>query len=120
MKHSNLYYKCWRVVHLWPKYLKYWAQRQIKGYDDLDVWNVGAYAIEKTRPVFKEFARKGVNGCPMGMTFEQWETIIKKIDRAFDLWKENEDCTRYLTPQDYLDLQEGCELFGKHLRSLWD
>lgn len=54
----------------------------------------------------------------------KWTTILKKIDKAFDLYYEAElkDMGDFRRPnkKEWEQISEGFELFGKYLQSLWD
>jgi hypothetical protein len=53
---------------------------------------------------------------------KEWVTILKKIDKAFDLYYETEikNPTLKYRERDQKEMDEGFLLFGKYLSNLWD
>ena len=116
------------------KEVKWKIQRLFRGYSDSDLWDLNSYIVERIRPAFKAFvkhAKKNGMGCPIEELFDKnkrnncqkWIEVLQKIEKSFDLMHEEETkVSRTLKQQikDGKSIQEGLELFGKHLQSLWD
>jgi hypothetical protein len=130
------------------KEVKYFFQRFNKGYCDRDLWNLNDYLTEKIRPALKAFAKEArneeIHGYPSSCicseedkktckcdkecaTYEDWVNILNKIEEAFDLLWEDDNCTdewyAKTTEQHVKDnekIEEGLRLFAKYYRALWD
>lgn len=58
---DNLYYSFWRYYYKitsLPFKVKYFIQRHIRGYDDLDKWNAAWYISRKAAPVLRAMRKK--------------------------------------------------------------
>lgn len=51
---------------------------------------------------------------------EEWLETVQKMKRAFEIILLDEDGDFLFKKEDYEDVGEGLQLFGKYLRSLWD
>ena len=101
--------------------IKYFIQRVLRGYDDLDKWNAAWYIARKSIPVLKDFRNNfsGTSikwhredrfgdiielkkdevfvdeGVPLAFTEDEWRAILDDIIFAFQ-FKLNEDSKNYL------------------------
>ena len=109
-------WKYWLTEGLYYK-LKYFFQRHIRGYDDLDKWNVGWYMARKSIPVLKAWRDSRImstsikhhyedrhgeivelshdeiynDGEPNSFTIEEWKAIIDDIIFAFEFVVEGDN-----------------------------
>ena len=51
---------------------------------------------------------------------EEWLEIVQKMKRAFEVILLEEDGDYLMGDKEYKEVEEGLQLFGKYLRSLWD
>jgi hypothetical protein len=111
--------------------LKWKLQRLFRGYSDSDLWDVGSFTVEKLQPIIKEYVTyESEHGHSLPTEFESdpaaWLMIMKKIEYAFDsLWNENQGKPyKSDTPESakihYDNVDEGCALFGKYFRYMWN
>lgn len=102
-------------------YIKQKWQKVIKGYSDEELWNFDATFCKWVIPRLKAFKEKTI-GYPVECnSLEEWKGIIQKMITAFELYN-----TDQLYNPGFKDfekenklIQEGFELFSKHLPSLW-
>lgn len=66
--------------------------------------------------------REHHNGYPYNLTFEKWDTILEKIQIAFELIVKGEE--DYIEEQDKAiykkAIDEGLDLFREYFFNLWD
>ncbi len=122
----------------------FWLQKRFRGYGDDDLWGLDWWMTKKIRKPFKHFVanqKKYGHGCPSQLTMDkegkntmtveegmkEWNRILAKIDKAFDIeYEENmwtDSYSKKTTGQrieDSKKRQEGMELFGKYYGSFWD
>lgn len=119
------------VMVLWYKLkdihikIKYTLQRVFRGYSDNEVWDLYAHAMEYIHPRFKAFVEMDRHGYPVDMTQKEWEEILNKIDKGFDLYMKDARCELKWDDSEELDnyyqqIQEAFELFGKYFTNFWD
>jgi len=58
-------------------------------------------------------------GHPASMTEEGWEEIIDKIIYALERFGNDDWWLSDLSDEEYAKVEEGMELFGKYLTTLW-
>jgi len=121
----RIYYKCIDR----PYYrAKYWIQKRVRGYSDLQLWNVGYDVLNYAYPLFKAYVKMDKMGHPSAEGIdcpEDWDAILKKIEKAFDEYKLDEDGdfkwdTAEELQEHYKVMNEGFTLFGKYLLNMWD
>lgn len=107
-------------------------QRWTRGYTDADIYSLHYFVIDKIRAPLKEYIRhQEERGKSLPIEFQTdpaaWLVALKKIEFAFDeTWKDEqgEDTLQGMSSEQMVDhskkVQEGFELFGRHLLSLWD
>jgi hypothetical protein len=104
--------------------IKYWWQRKTRGYDNLQLWNTGPAIIKFGYPLIKAYVEMDKCGHPMGMSREEWDGILQKILFAFEASNlEETDFFKYLDleyDKRHKEIQEGFELFGKYIQTMWD
>lgn len=98
--------------------IKYWSQRKIRGWSDADAWDVGFFVSKKTLPVLKKY-RENLISHPASMTIEEWERIVDKIIEAMEIHIKDLDSLDYVSPDDYMKMLEGFNLFGKYFVNFW-
>ena len=129
--------------------IKYFLQRHIRGYDDLDKWNAAWYIARKAVPVLTawrngkmmgtairrhiesrhgeiiELSERGVD-VEEAFTEEQWKAIIDDIIFAFN-YVLNDDavCSELPVSPETQDLlqkryKRGMRLLGIYFSCLWD
>ena len=136
----NIYYIQYKIQQF-PKEVKYFFQRLVRGYDDTDLWYLDNFILRKIRKPFKAFLKyqkyKG-HGCIPDLFDEtnkenpcwRWIEILEQIDEAFDLmWDDYYNMEANYT-DGKLDIKKckvsdkkinrGLNLFAKYFRNLWD
>lgn len=117
-----------------PRKIKWKLQRLFRGYADCDLWNLDSFIINKIyRPLKKFVKHQEEEGTSLPQEFATdpaaWLLVLKKIEFSFDHeWREEHelgyDPYKNLTPEQKIEfddnVQKGFELFGRHLRGLWD
>ena|SRR5581483_515882 len=116
----------WLHLRLW---FWRWYQRGKRGYSDQDLWGLHYYLSGWLPKALREFktggrASHGWPGEPM--TVEEWDEILEKMARAFEidiLLCDLIEAPRWDTPE-YKQLEkereEGLQLFIKWYNHLWD
>lgn len=129
-----IWYRVFLRAVEWPYEIKCKYQEWTKGYADRDVWGLNNYIINKVRAPLKEFVRyQAEEGFSLPNEFETdpaaWLEILQKIEFAFNHEWSLINETNYrpyhnLTEDERNNhtkrVNEGFELFGKHLRALWE
>ena len=98
----------------------YKKQREERGWDDTETWNLDSTIAQFVYPRLKRFIELEPAGYPgqCFKTYEDWIEALKKMLYSFehiineDDYEINNDVNK--------KIQEGLELFGKHFQSLWD
>tara|TARA_Y100000310_G_scaffold226089_1_gene228180 strand:- start:596 stop:1108 length:513 start_codon:yes stop_codon:yes gene_type:complete len=163
--YDNIYLPIYRFVRwqIWeyikPSNFKHWYQRARYGYSYRDCWDINGY-LSNNIPKMIRNMKKNLYGVPgeisenwdtstedgMKMATNEWDMILEKIARAFELEYEILDYTlfnyddkeheakmrklmetegyfegcRIMTDKERADIEEGWRLFKKHFHSLWD
>lgn len=130
-KPQTLLDRLWDVYHKlrrakWA--IEEWWQRLTIGYAYVEAWNLTEYIARYALPRIKHLRRNGPAGCPIGMEHEEGQAILDDIIYALDVMvRDNFEDYDTVTQEERDDMysedgryNRGCELFGKHWRSLWD
>lgn len=133
----------YRTIRSWfyllpdiPRKIKWNYQVLTKGYCDCDIWNLNDFIIKKVRKPLKEFVRyQEEKGHSLPGDFERdpagWLVVLSKMEYAFDhAYRDDYEEGYYelvikpMTDEQrtdhYKKINEGMELFGKYLLTLWD
>lgn len=97
---------------LWQK------QRDERGFDDTELWNLFHHLAEHIAPRIKAFKDMNKMGNPMGCSSEEWDETLNKIVHAFE--KIAEDCMWDLDKEENQKVNEGLDLFRQWYLGLWD
>ena len=103
--------------HFLKRTVKYICQIFIRGWCDADTWSLDYTIAKFTLPRLKRF-KKINNGFPSSLSEKEWNIILDKMIRAFELCILDGD-SGLLKLEYYDEMEEGLELFGKHFRELW-
>lgn len=143
IKRRDFYNRFWRFYYsivdfFTPRYMrrkfKHLFQRIFRGYDDSETWDLGYTIAKFTLPRLKRF--KELNeGYPCDgeiKTYEEWNEVLDKIiwslekiandEKDYPDWQKDLDNDCYSIEKEIKynkKIQEGLDLFGKHLMSLW-
>lgn len=93
---------------------KYAKQRSKRGFDDTELWSLDETIANFVYPRLKRF-KKHLNGHPGNLTIEQWEEILNKMTKSFELVLNDE-----ITEETYDEYTEGMNLFAEYFINLWD
>jgi len=95
-------------------------QRAERGWDDRETWSLDYTVAKFMLPRLQRF-REVKAGHPAGMTMEEWQEILGKIEFALTCTiKDLDDDNGVIVPQeDHEKWQEGNELLGKWFNALW-
>ena len=98
---------------LWTK------QREERGFDDTELWDLFHHLAEYIAPRLKAFRDNEKFGYPGSLSSgEEWKEILSKMIFAFEtiiednLWYMNEDINK--------KVNEGLDLFRQYYLGLWD
>lgn len=98
------------------RYSKYQKQLDKTGVCDIETWNLDTTFVQFMLPRLKRFRK--VNVCyPSDMTMKQWNNILDKILKGFELHSVEHEKT--LTKKEYKQIQTAFELFGKYIHQMW-
>lgn len=95
--------------------IKFWLQRRIRGWSDDELWNLDYTISQFVLPRLKAF-RANPTGHPACYTSEEWEAIIDKMIRAFEL---SMDDSSLFSDEAKAEIDAGLKLFGENMRGLW-
>lgn len=130
--YKYIHYPFWYIldkIKSIPQQIKWFFQRRMRGFDDLEWWNLCIYLKEWLTPrleIFIKNREKNKNFCgyPPDLTNTKWNNILNKI-----LWwaKNSENEQDKILPEDikqwkkfYKKEKEARELFAKYFNYLWD
>jgi len=129
--------------NLGGRWLTFWWQRRIRGFDDSELWSLDYTMCKFMAPRLRAL-QEMVNGCPHDLLYgngsdenfqafhalpveEQqrqaseamslWKEMLGKMAHAMELWVENDT---FLEDEQKREWEEGMELFHKYLFGLWD
>lgn len=112
---------------------KYARQREKRGFDDTELWNLDNTLANYILPRLKAFKKDAMRlgGIPNAFVenmqgsnedFERyhqnWLDAIQEMIDAFEVFVKDENCWEF-DKEKYSKVQNGFELFGKHFMSLW-
>lgn len=113
------------IEHIKDKFyeIKWFIQRGRRGYADCDVWDLQAYLSRVIADSVGQLRDKGVS-YPVGVTYEQWNSILSQIIEGFDACS-NFDLERSLEDPAYVDdvedkLDTSFDLFRRYFWDLWE
>jgi len=86
-----------------------------RGFDDGDTFSLDLTISEFILPRLIRFNELRI-GYPFGMSEEEWDTIIQKMIRGFEL---HVDSLPSLTDKEVNEMNEGLDLFRKYYQNLW-
>ena len=85
---QNPFKKCWYGFKDKCRQLKWAYQRATRGYSDWDLWDLDSFYVQMFINSLREFAEK-TNGYPSGITYEEWQELIRTIARCFEESQED-------------------------------
>ena len=95
----GIFYWGYRFIRTLPKRIKWWFQRRIRGYSNLDLYNLELFWTEtilKTLKSFKKMKRYGVpvqswpNGTPEEKAVQAWEQRIDELISGFQEYYDSQ------------------------------
>lgn len=90
-----LYFLFWKYFYkakALPYTIKYFFQRVIKGYDDLDKWNIAWYIARRITPILKEYRSGKINSTGILRHREdRFGNIIELTDKELYAESESKD-----------------------------
>ena len=99
----NVFENPWKFYRHPFKWLKYFFrsfknayQRAVKGYCNMDLWNLAVYYTKIISGSLRELAEHHY-GYPIGMESEEWTDILKEI--AYNMEESLEDNDNYPLPK---------------------
>jgi hypothetical protein len=93
---------------------RFLKQRLERGFDESETWNLYTTISRFILPRIKEF--KECNIChPPELTPEEWNNILDKMIRAFEISSNSE----YMTEEQSDEFREGFNLFNEYFFALW-
>lgn len=100
----------------------YKKQREERGWDDTELWNLDYTIARFVYPRLKRFIELEPAGWPANdfPTYGEWIEALKKMLYAFEYIVKEDEMVNFVNSEEYSKVQEGLELFGKHFQSLWD
>lgn len=99
-----------------PLYAK---QREERGWDDTEVWNLDYSISSFILPRLKVF-RKIHHGHPSNLSENEWEEYLDKMILAFELNLSYEDLASDDLEEKESEIKEGLALFAEYFNQLWD
>ena len=67
----------------------------------------------------RAFREEELTSVPTGLTEEQWDNILRRMVLAFDIVSQNEQHTKSLTDEDWMNIEGGLKLFAEYFMDLW-
>jgi hypothetical protein len=103
----DMKHRLWRVpIH--------WYQRARYGISEEDSWSLAWY-LSNIIPRGVRMLRERSMGYPSGMTWEEWEEILMKIEVYLSLYQEDTG-----TEEHRAQINEALALFRAYYYDLWD
>lgn len=91
-------------------------QREERGFDDTELWNLDVTIAEFILPRLKKF-REVCFGYPGDLNSqEEWHSILDKIIKAMEIIDSDD---KILSQKDFLLKEEGLKLFAEYFSNLW-
>lgn len=105
------------------KKIKWWLkmkyQKTARGFTDEELWNLDCTFVDWIIPRLKVFKEKTI-GYPADVKSpEEWDKILDKIIKAFELYKQAPCDDLKQLHMDNQIIKEGFELFAKRIHNLW-
>lgn len=91
--------------------IKFFFQRNVRGFDDTEVWNLDWYISSYTLPRLKRL-KEMTQSHPVNLEYEEWLAVLDEL-----IWLHSSD--RFEEGFDYERYNRACELWGKHFKNLW-
>lgn len=114
-----IFYKIANFFHYIPKRIKWFFQRGIRGYSDIDVWDISYWFENTIIPMLKQL-KKGKHGYPMGMTEKEWDMILDNMICYFEESTKKYCSEKNEYEEEYTkDLLNDNEEFNKSVRNRW-
>ena len=106
------------------RWWKFRWQSLTRGWNDSETWNLDHTIAEFSLPRLKRFKETTISH-PGHLGEEGWNEVLDKMIFAMqaiiDEWEfTEEEMTMDERREHWAKVQEGCELFGKWFRDLWD
>jgi len=117
---KNIYWWCYRLVRYsnYKRYIRYWFQRRIRGWDDSDCWSLDHTIGKFVLPRLKRY-KEITNGYPAIFNdIEDWHNILDKMIAGFELISNDE--FYLLSNENEKIVEEALDLFRQYYRGLWD
>ena len=100
------------------RFLKYWWQRRVRGFDERELWNLDQTLTLWLLPRLRAFSRNP-SGHPYGFeSMEDWQATLGEIIWALE--KHSDYNFISASDEEAKRVEAGMELFGKYWRALWD
>lgn len=93
-------------------------QRLERGFDDSETWSLRDTIADFIVPRLERFNELTV-GCPVGLTENEWNQILKKILWSFKFVQGLDNMERTPTNKEWKQYQQGIRLFAKYFTNLW-
>ena len=150
---KELYYKLWRTqdnIRGFPREIKWFFQKQIRGYSDCDLWGLDQSLGEHIVKCLKAFRKIGKSGKPGEFTCDRdgnniskeegkrnWEAVLNDMiegmeyltnpDEGNNIYYEQYKAGKITSEEwfnkreaSYKQAQEKAMLFIKYFNNLWD
>lgn len=100
------------------RFFKKHYQIMIRGFSDQDLCSLDVTLATWLRPRLERF-RKITITYPAHLNEVEWETTLKKIERALYLIEMQFDLDHFLTEDESKEIDEGMNLLAKYMSDLW-
>ena len=119
MNSDNYFGSAYTIDKNDPRQQAWSKQRERRGFDDTELWNLDLTIIGVILPRLKAFRNIGAYGTPMGIpSKEHWNIILDRIIEGFELYnghfKNIEECKR-----NERKFNIAMKLFSKWFGALW-
>lgn len=105
------------------RWFKYFWQRQIRGFDDTELWSLDFTVARFVLPrliAFKNNDDKGLMGHPCHITMDEWNGILDDMIYAMEISANDFMSYEDELTVDWKRVEKGHLLFGSYFRDLWD
>jgi len=115
-------------IRNFPREIKWFFQRGIRGYSDSDLWSLDDYLSKWLPKALKQFNERRL-GHPYALNDKKWDKILKDIIKGFEAHHrytnfEYGDVSvnklDKLMEKDRDTFNKGLDLFREHYSNLWD
>lgn len=97
---------------------KFKRQREERGFDDSETWSLRDTYVNFMIPRLEVFIEMSC-GCPIGITFEEWDIILKKILWSLKFIQEQDSKATTPTNKEWRQYKQGMNLLSKWFQNLW-